>query len=596
MKIFAFFIALALYAQAAAPIAFHTTRPGFVSLNLYRPDGTLARQILNGASFTAGNHEVAWDGLAGGKPLPPGTYTWSAVFDEGLGLKVRGWIGDFGGDRGTPSAAAADETQVYLGWSLASADGDAVVACDPAGAILWTHRRGPLSGCRALAADGGFLYVLGGEGPDAEGRAIYRLGVKDGAVIPWPGGRIDLKIRSLWPAKGKYKPDLADYFAVKNGRIYLSFTEGQFIAVLDARTGAYLQTIVGSPPGAVDSVGTRSESPDNPGQLIDSDFVVIAMKWGGIGKMLLGHDPIWVLGSELTPLEGGERISALTAIGDGAKHHKQDIFIGLDAPLNQVQARPALDSATVTYTAGDGDRRGTWDAGRLGAIRALALDATGQLWVAEGDAIPGRVSVWTTDTRKGRIARQFFAPPDPGSPIAVDPLDPRLIVAGGCEWRIDPATGRAACIGIITRDRLRAVRFMVENDRVLLVLTPMVGPEIVLERVGDGDYRPHPGPAPEAVVPRLKLVTAPDGSWRLASTGGYDLGTVINPTAPASGTSAMPSLEEPSARLPALNDPMLWPMADGRVFITARHSRIWELELTGIETLCPLAAGKVVLP
>ena len=48
---------------------------------------------------------------------------------------------------------------------------------------------------------------------------------------------------------------------------------------------------------------------------------------------------------------------------------------------------------------------------------AAAFDADGRLWVAEGDAIPKRISVWTTDAAEGRLDREFFAPPQPGSPV-----------------------------------------------------------------------------------------------------------------------------------------------------------------------------------
>ncbi len=354
MRAFALLLlALALSATAAVPIHFRTERPGFVALNLYSPDGTLARQLLTGAPFPKGDHETLWDGLGtDGAPLSPGEYAWRAVFHEGLALKLRGTVGDFGGDRGAPSAAAADAAQIYLGWSAASADTDAVVACDPAGNVRWTHRRGALSGCRALAADGGMVFVLGGEGPDAEGGALYRLSAKDGSQLAWPDGRTELRITALWPAGSVGKPEIADYLAVKNGRIYLSFTAGEFLAVLDAKTGAYLQTVVGAPPGAVDSVATKTENPDRAGALADADFVVTALKGAVLGKLLLMHDPIWVVLSDLTPLERDERITALTMIGDGAKFHMHDIFTGLGMPFHQVQARSALAAEGFTFVAG----------------------------------------------------------------------------------------------------------------------------------------------------------------------------------------------------------------------------------------------------
>ncbi len=593
-------LALALHAHAVPPICFHTDHPGYVSLNLYRADGALVRQLLSGKRFAAGNHKTAWDGLDNGAPLPSGDYTWRAVIHDGLALRLRGWVGDWGGDRGVPSAAAADDAKIYLGWSLASANSDAVVACDPAGVIRWTHRRGALSGCRALAVDAGTVFVLGGEAADAEGGALYKLRAKDGAPIPWPNGRADLAITSLWPADHKDSPARADYLAVKNGRIYLSFTAGNFISVLDAKTGAYLQTIVGSPPGAIDSVGTKTDTPEKPNVLVDADFVVTALKGGTIGKLLLVHDPIWLVASDLTPTDGDQSITALSMIGDGAKHHMHDIFVALGSPSDQVQARSALDSDVITYVAGKVGGRaphGAWQPDRMSDIRALALDATGQLWVAEGAAVPKRISVWTTAAAEGRLVHEFFAPPDSGSPAAIHPSDPRLMYAGGCEWRINSGTGRAACLGIVTGDPVRAARFVIENDRVLLVLTPRAGAEIVLERVGDGDYRPHIGPVPEATPSKIRLLPTPGGSWQLTTVDGYALGAVFGSAGEKPRASIAPPPGEDWRHLSkAPGMPTLTEMPDGKVFLTAGQSRVWNLELTGLETLRPLASGKITIP
>ena len=556
----------------AAPIRFHTERAGFVSLNVYRADGALEQRLLEGAPFAAGDHEAQWPG---GPALPRG---WScrAIFREALGLRVIGRIGDFGGDRGPSTAAAADDARVYLGWALATANADAVVACSPSGAIQWTHRRGALSGCRALAADAGMVYVLGGEGAaGAEGRGIYRLDAVTGAMIPWPDGRTDLKIVSLWPPKGDYKPDLASNMAVKNGRIYLSFSQGQFIAVLDARSGHYLQTIVGAAPGAIDAVPTRADAPDKPGALLDADFVVAALKSGAIGKMLLAHDPIWLLASELTPMEEGRRINAVAMIGDGAPHHARDIFVGLNRPWDQVEARPALATDTFDYVAGQPGgpvEQGVWQPERMGDIRGIALDPAGQLWVAEGDAIPSRISVWSTDGPAGRLLREFFAPPDAASPVALDPLDPAVVIAGGCEWRIDPATGRAECTGVVTQQIFTRARFAMEEDHLLLVLTPATGPDVVLERAGAGDYRPRSAAPPPAVPEAFQLLRGPSGEWRIVTADGFDLG----------------ALPDAAGELGSSGSPVIARLADGRVFIAARKTRVAVMELTGIASAQPL--------
>ena|GEM_PF-2160079 len=600
MRVCGLLLMMALCARAVEPIRFHTDKPGYVSLNLYRADGTFARQILTGKRFAAGNHETSWDGIADGSQLPPGDYTWRAVIHDGLSLHLRGWVGDWGGDLGPPSAAAADDDKVYLGWSLASAVADSVVACDPAGNIRWTHHRGALSGCHALAVDAGVLFVLGGEGANAEGGALYKLNAKYGSPIHWPDGSTDLKITSLWPADQKDSPAQADFMSVKNGRIYLSFTLGNFIAILDAKTGAYLQTIVGSPPGAIDSAGTKCDTPDKPNVLVDADFITMALKGGELGKLLLVHDPIWVIASEHTPLDHDQEITALSMIGDGAKHHMHDVFIGLGPPFHQVQARSVLNTDVPTYTAGkEGGRisQGAWQNDRMSFIRALALDAEGKLWVAEGDATPRRTSVWMTNAAEGKFAREFFAPPGSTSPAIIHPLDPCVMIAGGCEWRIDPHTGRATCLGIVSREPVRAMRFAVENNHVLLVLTPLDGPEIVLERAGDGDYQPHTGSVPAPTPSKLQLIASPDGSWQVTTADSFALAGIFGKSgAKPRTTLALPPGDEWPHLPDAAGTPTLTQMPDGKVFLTAGRSRIWNLELTGLATLRPLADGKITIP
>jgi hypothetical protein len=497
------------------PIRFHTDRAGYVSLNVYRADGSVARQVLTANWMPAGDHEVVWDGLAmptvsrPGERLPAGEYAWKAIFHEGLGLKLRGWAcnggtqpwespdgkGDWGGDRGTPSAVAADGERVYLGWTL-DERGRAVVACDLDGRVLWSHRSGIPEGCKALGVDDGLVYVLGGaEGEDAEGGSIYRLRAADGASVPWPNGLEGLKITSLWPEDGTAKPHCADAMAVRTGRIYLSFTGAQFMSVLESKNGAYLQTVVGAPPGAVDATPTKTELPEKPGVMVDADFAVTALHGGVLGKLLINHDPMWIVVSDLTPLEGEERITALTLLGDGAKFHRHDVFLGLDAPFHQVQARPILQLEGYTWIAGRFGGRsllGPWQADGLRNIRAVALDGAGRLWVAEGDGFPKRFSVWETDGNQGRLAREFFGAAERGARGgAIHPNDPNLMVGQGCEWRLDPKTGRASCLGVITREGMDSARFgLGAQGRVYLAVSHSEnGPVSIFERVADGDYR-----------------------------------------------------------------------------------------------------------
>jgi len=237
---------------------------------------------------------------------------------------------------------------------------------------------------------------------------------------------------------------------------------------------------------------------------------------------------------------------------------------------------------------------GIWQPNRLGVIRALALDCTGQLWVAEGASAPKRISVWTTSTPEGQLVHDYFSPPDVSSPIAIHPQDPYVMFADGCEWRIDPGTGRAKCQGIITPDPMHSARFvLVGKNRVLLALTPMAGAQLLFERTGEGEYLPIHDSVPAERPPQFQLVPSPVG-WSISTANGFILGGVFE-HASQSTLIPPPGNDWPISAENA-GSPRLTQTVDGRIFLTAGTSRVWNFELTGLKSLHPLKGGKFTIP
>ena len=119
--------------------------------------------------------------------------------------------------------------------------------------------------------------------------------------------------------------------------------------------------------------------------------------------------------------------------------------------------------------------------------------AEGTLWVTEADASPKRVSAW--DAKTGKFVREFFGSTAYGAlGGAINPLDPCLMVGHGCEWRIDPATGRAACLGCFVRSGMSNSRFGIgSNGRLYLAVASGWAYDAsdvkIFERVGDVDYK-----------------------------------------------------------------------------------------------------------
>ena len=126
-------------------------------------------------------------------------------------------------------------------------------------------------------------------------------------------------------------------------------------------------------------------------------------------------------------------------------------------------------------------------------LQSLAVDAEGKLWAAEADGFPKRMSAW--DSRTGKLVKEFFGPTSYGAlGGAIDPLDPNVMAGQGCEWRIDPQTGSATCLGVITRDGMENARFGVGATAGCTWPSRPDGrmkpaQSSIFEWVGDGDYK-----------------------------------------------------------------------------------------------------------
>lgn len=462
------------------PLTFTMPQDGYISLNLYAPDGTVARQLLNQAFYTKGEHTVQWDGLTTpnwttpGQPVAPGDYTWRALTHTGMGLKLRGWAANggkapwdngpgtnWGGDHGQPIAAAADKEQVYLGWSFAEA-GKALVATDKNGQGRWSNSRSGMSGLTALAADNATVYVLSGEG----GTFLYKLNPANGRYQTWGDSTdADLQIKSIWTDAGK--PDKAAHIAAHAGVVYLSFPGANLVAALDGNTGKMQKTYAIPAPDALAIAGERLLAVSGGKAVVACNLKTAAVT---------------------TLIDGLQAAQALAVGADGR------IYVGLGAPAQQVKVFTA-DGKAAGIIGRPGGRAllGKWTPDGFFNITGLAVDADGKLWAAENDETPKRMSAWNTQT--GKLVSEFFGPTAYGAlGGAICPDDTNYMVGQGCEWKIDPATGRAACTAVITRAGMSTSRFSVGNNGRVYLATAAnwafnVGPLTIYERVGEADYR-----------------------------------------------------------------------------------------------------------
>jgi hypothetical protein len=470
------------------PIAFEMPEDGYVSLNIHNAEGQVVCQLLTATFFTKGRHEVKWDGLPtpnlhlSGPPLSAGSYTWTAIYHTGIGLKLRGWAhnsgarpwdegpaSNWGGDFGNPITAAANASGVYLGWGLAEA-GKALIAVDLDGHVRWNNKRGGIGGVKAIAADAKTVYVIDSAG---EGASLYKLSCDQGSYQSWGHRKdADLPVKSLWEDAGQKAEkglEKADAIAATGGKIFLAFTAAGKVAVLNGGTGKLEKVIAVAAPI---SLWARSD---------DQLYV------------LTGDTKVEIV----NPHDGKSRtaLAALTAATRIAGDADGTLYVGIGAPDHQVRIYDASGKLLRSIGRRGGRvERGAWDQDTLLNVAGLAVDSAGKLWVAENSDVPKRVSSW--NTKDGTLVNEFFGPPTYGAlGGAINPRDPNLMVGNGCEWRLDPKTGQAACVGVITREGMVGSRFATgANGRLYLFVTPawlFEQPKYIniFERIGDANYK-----------------------------------------------------------------------------------------------------------
>jgi len=134
-----------------------------------------------------------------------------------------------------------------------------------------------------------------------------------------------------------------------------------------------------------------------------------------------------------------------------------------------------------------GRQRGAWDPTRLENVAGLTVDARGQVWAAESNYWPKRVSVWSKD---GQFLKEFLGPTEYGGGGCLDPGDKRRLFYGPLEFELDWTTGKTrlknltSLNGTDTGDVPRRV-----NNRLYLVNTkPTNNPNYGLVYLHEGDH------------------------------------------------------------------------------------------------------------
>jgi len=474
-------------------ISYKMPRDGDVTLGLYGNDGKLLRCLGQDIFRHAGDQHLFWNGLdQWGHPVGAGNYVVKAVYHDPLSVEYKMAVcnpgtppwpthdgkGDWLCDEADPQAAVTDGKWVFLA-SPGSEKGFSIIALDENGQRQWGtdepkhfHPR-----CLSMTLEGNYLYVIY-SGPEvlnsdhnfgpakARGTALLvcfdkhtgkRAGFSGGSLlnrfmstaedfIEVPERFSNVHVLNCI-ARWDYKKDTISWlWDLRNGK---SFTPASY-----AGAPRYACNDVGESSNAL---GIASTGGSLYVSLLHDDklLVINAMTGRPTGEEIPLKAPAGLCASgdhKLLAVSGTQIVSVDTA----TKMATPLITTGLDAPSNiatdgegniyvsdwgasfQVKVfDPAGNFLRAIGKAGGRPWVGPWDATGMLVPRGIAVTPKGELWVAEDDGSPCRISVW--DAKTGAFLRDYIGPMPygGGTNFWIDPQDVTEVNAEGARFKVD---------------------------------------------------------------------------------------------------------------------------------------------------------------
>ena len=456
--------------RPAFEVSYRMPADGQLTLGLYNTKGALLRWLVQDDFRHSGTLHAAWDGLdQWGRKVPPGNYLLRGAYHAPLQAEYLMTLcnpgtppwptpdgrGDWLCDEANPQAVATDGNWIFLG-SAGSERGFSIIALNEKGQRQWGsnipkhfHPR-----CLSMALDGNFLYVLysGPERPDPDaspypghgaiGRAILVcMDKRTGQPARFSSSNLQTRIATwpylesfsrLWDLRQNHsfspavydgqpryacldvgEPTNAVGIAAIGGRLYISLLLENKLLEVNATTG--------EPIGR----GFFLKAPVGLSRMDDQTLLAVS------GTNVVKVD---IASHHVTPLIA----TGLDAPDDLATDQDGNIYVSDWGSSFQIKVFNA--QGHFLHAIGKKGGRpwvGSWDANGMLVPRGIAVTDKGELWVAEDDGSPPRVSVWAANS--GAFLREYLgpAPYGGGTYFWINPHDPAEVHAEGTRFRIN---------------------------------------------------------------------------------------------------------------------------------------------------------------
>lgn len=431
---------------AGVPVTFTLPEDGFVTLVIEDLKGMRIRNLVSETPFKKGKNVIGWDGMDDvGRdfdaahhglyhipehPVVPGDYRVRGLWRKAISCRyefsvysngnppwpTRDHTGAWLANHTPPQSALfvpaekspTGEPAVFLG---------AYITEGPDG-LIWVDLEGNKKGGKRWIGGNWTAapFLARDDGPNADPKIrvyVAAVGSVDaGAKKKAP----ELRITAL--TEGQDKPILLSVFdqtpdagarradagfenelgglAAFNNIVVCSLTLKNQVLFIDAKLGQRMKTVsVAQPRGLVF---------DSKGRL-----------WVVSGKRIVcfeqtdhPQEPNVVVASGLEDPQG------ITLDSDGS------VYVSDYGHSHQVKVFTAQGRFIRAIGRPGAPKSGPYDPLHMNHPQGIAVDSKQQLWVAEQDFLPKRVSVWTTD---GAFVKAFYGPPKYGGGGALDPED-----------------------------------------------------------------------------------------------------------------------------------------------------------------------------
>ncbi len=463
------------------PVHFKLTEAGFVTLVIEDAEGKRVRNLISETRFPAGDNIAWWDGTDDlgrdhdaarhglyhipERPVSPGNYQVRGLFHKGLDLryefsiynagnpawetedKTGGWLTNH-----TPPQAMlfvpADKTPtgkplVYIGSAISEGGaGLAWVGLDgkKLGGRGWIG--GNWTAAPSLARDEGknalpdlYAYV-GATWTSSANNADKTHGELRITGLSAKGDKSIIKHAFTPPPPDKHAEMENDAnwigqlggIAVRDGLIAASLSRLNRVLFIDARTGT-----------------VRGEAAiENPrGLLFDPQGQLLILS----GTRLLRYainpaDPSNLPPARMLVATGLQDPQGLTL--DTASR----IYVSDRGDSHQIKVFTPEGAFVLAIGHSGKPKAGLYDPLHMNNPHGIAIDENQQLWVAENDFQPKRISVWSLD---GKLIRAAYGPCRYGGGGTLDPRDKTRFYYDGIEFKLDWKNGTSSPAAIFHR-------------------------------------------------------------------------------------------------------------------------------------------------